>query len=164
MIHTLITTFHVSISPSHIEEGSKSHPIGYIYLLNRADVSISNPSTVDVFLTSDDPEIASVPEKITFPANAEYAKFDIVAGASGQTTILATINEHQGFTDIIIGSDEKILPGDLALELNLPSGKMHVNSEMPFSVFLKTIDNTDNGINDSTVIRAPYDIEIVFRL
>ena len=42
------------------------------------------------------------------------------------------------FQKIEIGTDETYLPDDLILELNLPTSEMHVNSEMPFSVYLKT--------------------------
>jgi len=152
---------HVSISPTQIEEGSKSHPIGYVYLLNRSGVSVTNPVAVDVMLTSDNPGIASVPEKVTFPANSEHVKFDITAGAVGKTTITASINGNQGFAEITVGSDDVQLPDNLTLELNFPTHKMHVNSEMPFSVFLKTIDQDGDEYDDSVVVRAPFDIEVV---
>jgi hypothetical protein len=51
-----------------------------------------------------------------------------------------------------IGTDETYLPDDLILELNLPTNNMHVNSEMPFTVFLKT--------DDGVIVRAPNDIDI----
>jgi hypothetical protein len=70
-----------------------------------------------------------------------------------KTTITATINEKQGFADISVGTDASILPDDLTLELHFPTDKMHVNSEMPFSVFLKT--------SEGVIIRAPYDIDIL---
>jgi hypothetical protein len=105
-----------------------------------------------VELTSDNPTIASVPEKITFPANASFAKFDITAGENGKTTITAKINEKIGFTDINVGTDDVFLPDDVQLELNIPTDQMHVNSEMPFSVFLKS---------EGIVLRAPYDIDVV---
>lgn len=152
---------YVVVNPSIIEEGSKSHPIGYVYLLNRSNIPVTNPMTVDVKLTSDNPEIASVPEKIVFPANAEYVKFDITSGIKGQTSISAAINNNSGFATINVGVNETFLPDNLILELNLPTDKMHVNSEMPFSVFLKTIDETDDDINDSVIVRAPYDIDII---
>ncbi|MDH3276845.1 MAG: hypothetical protein OEL77_00510 [Nitrosopumilus sp.] len=152
---------HISINPSHIEEGSKSHPIGYVYLLNRSNIPVTNPMTVDVMLTSDNPSIASVPEKITFPANAEYVQFDITTGKKGKTTITGSINNNLGFADINVGVNAEHLPDNLILELNLPTDKMHVNSEMPFSVFLRTIDETDDDIDDSTIVRVPYDIDVI---
>ena len=152
---------HVSINPSTIEEGSKSHPIGYVYLLNRSNIPVTNPMDVEVNLTSDNPAVASVPETITFPANAEYVNFDITSGVKGQTTISAAINNNSGFDSINVGVHETFLPDNLILELNLPTDKMHVNSEMPFSVFLRTIDETDDDINDSVIVRAPFAIDVI---
>ena len=94
---------HLSINPSNIEEGSKSHPIGYIYLLNRSNIPVTNPMTVDILLTSDNPAIASVPEKITFPADAEFVKFNITTGMKGKTSITGAINDNLGFADINVG-------------------------------------------------------------
>lgn len=143
---------HMAITPSAITSGSDDHQIGYIYFVNKNGVSIASPVDVDIILKSDDPSIASVPEKIFFPTNSEFAEFDIKSGQSGKTTITATLGDKSGFADIQIGADEKLLPDDLVLELNFPTNKMHVNSEMPFSVFLRT--------SDGTIIRAPYDIEV----
>ena len=50
-----------------------------------------------------------------------------------------------------VGGTADSLPDDIELTINLPTNNMHVNSEMPYSVFLKSGDN---------VIRAPYDIVI----
>jgi len=77
----------------------------------------------------------------------------ITGEKSGTTTITASLNGKTTFQKIEIGTDETYLPDDLILELNLPTTKMHVNSEMPFSVYLKTFD----GVS----VRAPYDIEIL---
>jgi hypothetical protein len=144
---------HLAITPSNVEEGSQSHPIGYVYILNKNGVPISSDVGVEVMLTSDNPSVASVPETIIFSANAEYAKFDVTTGINGKTTITATLSDQTGFTDILVGSDESQLPDDLVLELNLPTDKMHVNSVMPFSVFLRT--------SDGTVVRAPYDMDVM---
>ena len=146
-------TVHLAISPSVIPEGSETHPIGYVYILNKNGVAISTFTDVEITLISDNPSVASVPEKIIFPANADFAKFDIISGQNGQTTITAQIKNQIGFTDIRVGSDDARLPDDLVLELNIPTDKMHVNSEMPFSVVLKT--------SEGQIVRAPYDIEII---
>jgi len=143
---------HLSITPSTISDGSESHPIGYIYFLNKNGISVKAPIDVEIKLHSDNASIASVPDKVIFPAQAEYTTFDITAGQNGSTSITAAVADKQGFADITIGADDTPFPDDLILELNFPSDKMHVNSEMPFSVFLKT--------SDGTVVRAPYDIDI----
>jgi len=157
-------TIHLSITPSHVLDNSQPKSIGYIYILNTNGVSITPDSNVEITLISDNPSIASVPEKITFPADATFTKFDVTTGKVGQTTITATLNNKIGFADIRVGTDKDTLPDNVSLELNLPTNKMHVNSEMPFSVFLKTadeLDERDRVVTEGAVIRAPFDIEII---
>jgi len=144
----------LAISPSHLESGVAEHQVGYLYVISKHGVPITSSYDVPVSLNSDDPLIASVPKKIVLKANEEFASFSVVTGEkSGTTTITASLNGKTTFQKIEIGTDETYLPDDLILELNLPTTKMHVNSEMPFSVYLKTFD----GVS----VRAPYDIEIL---
>ena len=145
-------TVSLSITPSHIEENSNVNPIGYVYILNKNGVSITSATDVEVLLKSDNPSIASVPEKIIFPANAPFAKFDVTTGNAGKTNIIATLNDKTDFKEILVGSGSSRLPDDLILDLNFPTNKMHVNSQMPFTVFLKTVDGE--------VVRAPYDLSV----
>jgi len=157
-------TLHLSLTPSHVLDDSQSHSIGYIYILNKNGVSITSDFDVDIMLTSDNPTVATVPEKITFPADAYYAKFDVTTAGVGQTTITATLGDQLGFADIRVGTDKSTLPDNLSLVINLPTDNMHVNSVMPFSVFLKTadeLDERDRVVTEGAVIRAPYDIEII---
>jgi hypothetical protein len=139
----------LSISPSQIEEEPNANPIGYVYIVNRNGIPITSDSDVEITLISDDPNIASIPEKITFSANAGFSKFDIKAGIPGVTTITATLNDKVSFTDITVGTEGNFLPDDVVLELNIPTSKMHVNSVMPFSVYLRTLEGE--------IVRAPYD-------
>jgi len=144
----------LAISPSHLESGVAEHPVGYLYVLSKQGVPITSTYDVPVGLSSDDPGIASVPKKIVLKANEEFASFSVSTGEkSGKTTITATLNGKTTFQKIEIGTDKTYLPDDLILELNLPTTKMHVNSEMPFSVYLKT--------SDGVLVRAPHDIEIL---
>jgi hypothetical protein len=142
----------LSLSPSTIEEGAQGEPFGYVYIVNRNGIPITTDSDIEITLTSDNPQIASVPETITFPANASFTKFEIKTGISGTTTIVATQNDKTDFKDIVVGTVGSFLPDDVVLELNLPTSNMHVNSEMPFSIYLRT--------SDGEIIRAPYDIEV----
>jgi len=143
----------LAISPSHLESGVAEHSVGHLYLLSKLGVPITSSYDVSVSLNSDDPSIASVPKKITLKANEEFASFSVITGEkSGKTTITATLNEKTTFQQIEIGTDKTYLPDDLILELNLPTNEMHVNSKMPFSVYLKTLDGV--------LVRAPHDIEI----
>ncbi|NOS62338.1 MAG: hypothetical protein HOO66_04795 [Nitrosarchaeum sp.] len=143
----------LAISPSHIEEGPAEHPIGYLYVLSKNGVPITSSRDVTITLSSDDPLIASVPEKIILKANEEYASFDVTTGILiGDTVITATLNSKTTFQEIQVGNAETHLPDDLILELNIPTDEMHVNSKMPFSVYLRTFDGY--------VIRAPFDIDV----
>jgi len=146
-------SIYLSISPAHIEEQPNANPIGYVYIVNRAGIPITSDFDVEITLTSDDPLIASVPETITFSGNAGFSKFDITVGGPGTSTIVATLNDKTAFADITVGVLDDFLPDDLVLELNLPTSKMHVNTVMPFSVYLRTADGE--------IVRAPYDIEIL---
>lgn len=143
----------LAISPSHIEEGSSAHHIGYLYVLSKNGIPITSSQDVLISLSSDDPLIASVPEKIILKANEEYASFDVTTGTlTGNTVITATLHSKTTFQEIQVGNAETHLPDDLILELNLPTDEMHVNSKMPFSVYLRT--------SDGYVIRAPFDIDV----
>ncbi len=143
----------LAISPSHIEEGPFEHPIGYLYVLSKNGVPITSSNDVSISLNSDNPAIASVPEKIILKANEEYASFDVTTGTlTGDVVITATLNSKTTFQEIHIGNAEIHLPDDLVLELNIPTDEMHVNSKMPFSVYLRN--------SEDYVIRAPFDIDV----
>jgi len=143
----------LAISPSHIEEGIADHHIGYIYVLSKNGVPITSSQDVPLMLISEHPEIASVPKTVILKANEEYATFDVATGIlGGETTITATLNGKTTFQKIQVGNNETHLPDNMTLELNLPTNEMHVNSEMPFSVYLKTFDDQ--------VVRAPFDIDV----
>ena len=144
----------LAISPDHLESGVAEHPVGFLYVLSKHGVPITSTYDVPVSLSSDDPSIASVPDKIILNANKEFVTFPITTSEkSGKTIITANLNGKDTFQKIEVGTDKTYLPDNLILELNLPTTEMHVNSEMPFSVYLKTLDGV--------LIRAPYDVEIL---
>ena len=143
----------LAISPSHIEEGPFEHPIGYLYVLSKNGVPITSSNDVSISLNSDNPAIASVPEKIILKANEEYTSFDVTTGTlTGDAVITATLNSKTTFQEIHVGNAETHLPDDFVLELNIPTDEMHVNSKMPFSVYLRN--------SEDYVIRAPFDIDV----
>ena len=146
-------SINLSISPSVIEENPGSGPIGYVYIVNKNGIPITSDKEIEISLTSDNSQIASVPQKINFPENGSYAKFEIKIGNPGKTTITAQLEDKVSFKEINVGTGDNFLPDDVTLELNLPTSNMHVNSEMPFSVYLKN--------SEGEIIRAPRDIEIL---
>jgi hypothetical protein len=144
----------LAISPDHLESGIAEHQVGYLYVLSKHGVPITSTYDVPVSLSSEDPAVASVPKKAILKANEEFVSFPVITGEkSGKTTITASLNGKTTFQKIEIGTDETYLPDDLILELNLPTNEMHVNSEMPFSVYLKTTNDV--------LVRAPNDVEII---
>ena len=143
----------LAITPSHIEQGASEHHIGYLYVLGKSGIPITSSYDVSIQLSSDNPQIASVPEMVVFKANEEYATFDVTTGTlTGDTIITATLNSKTDYQQIQVGNAETHLPDDLILELNIPTENMHVNSAMPFSVYLKTLGGN--------VTRAPFDIDV----
>jgi hypothetical protein len=144
----------LAISPSHLESGMAEHEVGYLFVLSKQGVPITSSYDVPISLSSDDPLIASVPDKIILKANEEFASFPVTVGEkSGSTTVTANLDGKITYQKIEIGTDESYLPDDLVLELNLPTTNMHVNSQMPFTVFLKTYDGD--------IVRAPVDIDVL---
>jgi hypothetical protein len=144
----------LAISPDHLENGVAEHSVGYLYVLSKHGVPITSSYDVPVSLNSDDPSIASVPKKAILKANEEFVSFPVTTSEnSGKTTITASLNGKTTFQKIEVGTDETYLPDDLVLELNLPTSEMHVNSEMPFSIYFTT--------SDGVIVRAPNDIDIL---
>ena len=143
----------ISLSPSNVDELNSVHSIGYVNLVNKNGMAIKAPQDIAVGLESDDPSIASVPLVITIPKDHNYANFDIKTGdKNGETIISSLFNDKIDFKTFHVGGIDDSMPDDVSLKINLPTHNMHVNSEMPFSIFLQR--------TDGEIIRAPYDIEI----
>ncbi len=142
----------IQLAPSHVDTKNSVLPIGYINLVNTKGVAVKAPVDLLIQLESDDPEIASVPSSVTILKDHNYAKFDVTVGKiDGETSLSSLFNGKINYKIFKVGGTADSLPDDIELMINLPTTNMHVNSEMPFSVFLKSGDN---------VIRAPYDIVI----
>lgn len=143
----------ISLSPSQVDEHNTSHQIGYVNLVNINGMAVKATQDFAVGLESDDPDIASVPASVIIKEDHNFAVFDIKTGdKDGKTTITSFFNDKIDFTSIKVGGSEESMPDDIDLVINLPTENMHVNSEMPFSVFVET--------SDGSIIRAPYDIEV----
>ena len=151
---TITENLHVNIqlAPSHVDTKNSVLPIGYINLVNNKGIAVKAPVDILIELESDDPEIASIPPNVTILKDHNYAKFDVTVGnIDGETTVSSLFNGKIDYHIFKVGGTADSLPDDIELVINLPTHNMHVNSEMPYSIFLKSDDN---------VIRAPYDIVI----
>jgi hypothetical protein len=143
----------ISLSPSNVDELNSMHSVGYVNLVNKNGMAVKAPQDIAIGLESDDPSIASVPPVVTIPRDHNYAIFDIKTGdKNGETIISSLFNDKIDYKTFHVGGIDDSMPDDVSLKINLPTHNMHVNSEMPFSVFLQR--------NDGEIIRAPYDIEI----
>lgn len=145
----------VRLAPSQIENKEGIHSIGYVNLINRAGIPVKPQQDVTIRLTSSYPDIASVPEFVTIKSDEMYTAFDIqTSNNKGTTAIFANFNGQTVFEELLVGENDSDLPDNLKLIVHLSSKEMHVNSEMPFSVFLQD--------DDGNVVQAPYDIPITF--
>jgi hypothetical protein len=143
----------ISLSPSNVDEYNSVHSVGYVNLVNKNGMAVKALQDIAIGLESDDPSIASVPPVVTIPKDHNYAIFDIKTGdKNGETVISSLFNDKIDYKTFHVGGIDDSMPDDVSLKINLPTHNMHVNSEMPFSVFLQR--------TDGEIIRAPYDIEI----
>ena len=145
----------VRLAPSQIEAEQGTYSIGYVNFINRAGIPVKPQQDVTIRLTSAYPDIASVPEFVTIKADDLYAMFDVkISDKKGTTAIFANFNDQTVFEELVVGENEGELPDNIELVIHLPAKEMHVDSEMPFSVFLQSIDGD--------VVQAPFDIPIKF--
>ncbi|MGI0097966.1 MAG: hypothetical protein ACREAJ_06220, partial [Nitrosopumilaceae archaeon] len=143
----------LSLSPSHVDEHNSTHSVGYVNLVSKNGLAVKAPQDIAVGLESDDPSIVSVPTSVIIPKGHNFAIFDIQTGdKDGETTISTLFNDKIDFKNLKVGGSDDSMPDGINLKINFPTNNMHVNSEMPFSVYLQT--------SDGDIIRAPYDIEI----
>jgi len=143
----------ISLSPSQVDKLNSIHQVGYVNLVNKNGFAVKAPQDIAIGLESDDPSIASVPPAVTIKKDHNFGIFEIKTGDKNGETIISTLfNDKIDFEKFKVGGSDNSMPDDISLKLNFPTNNMHVNSEMPFSVYLQS--------DDGDVIRAPYDIDI----
>ncbi|MGI0004463.1 MAG: hypothetical protein ACREAX_04110, partial [Candidatus Nitrosotenuis sp.] len=104
-------------------------------------------------LESSNPDVAIVPPEITIPKNSEFAVFDIITNnKAGSAKIFASFEDKDDFDTVNVGDIYADLQNDLSLVINLPTNEMNVDSEMPFSLYLRN--------SDGQITQAPFDIPI----
>src|SRR3990172_10122535 len=131
----------LSLSPSHVDEHNSAHSVGYVNLVNKNGLAIKAPQDFAIGLESDDPSIVSVPTSVTIPKGHNFVIFDIQTGdKNGETTISTLFNDQIDFKNFKVGGADDSMPDGISIKINFPTNNMHVNSEMPFSVYLQTSD------------------------
>ncbi|TBR25766.1 MAG: hypothetical protein EPO63_01315, partial [Candidatus Nitrosotenuis sp.] len=128
------TNLVIKLAPSVIESGENTHQLGHVGFTNKYGSLIKVAKDTTVNLESEDQSIATVPDKITIPANSQFMTFDVkTTSNSGTTKIFASFGDERVFDTLIVGRTQDEIKNDLKLVVNLPTGEMNVNSEMPFS-------------------------------
>ncbi len=146
-------TLQVKVSPTKIESTSGPHSIGYVGLTNSYGNLMKLPRDVVINLDSSDPSVVAVPKEITIAKNAEFAIFDITTNdKAGSAKIFASFEGKHNFDTVTVGDKYADLQNDLSLVINLPTNEMNVDSEMPFSLYLRN--------SDGQITQAPFDIPI----
>lgn len=141
----------VKLAPSSVESGENTHKIGHVgFTKGESLIKVSKDTTVN--LESDNPDVV-VPPQVTIPAGSQFATFDVkTTSNSGTAKIFASFGEDIAFDTLTIGGNHDDVENDLNLVVNIPTGEMNVNSEMPFSFYLQN----SNG----AITQAPFDIDI----
>ena len=153
---------YLAITPSHIERQSGTHNIGYVSLINKQGISVSDTQNTEIFLSSSDPQIATVPKMITLDAGSKFVQFPVTtSGQSGQTVITASIGEFSSSQKLDVGFVNKDIRPGTSLEIVIPSEKMLINSVMPFSVYLKSPDGKFQKAYNDIKIDLEYNDDLV---
>jgi len=147
-------TIQLHISPSQIEGGTAVHPIGYINIVNDDGFPILTLSDLAIDLISEDPSIASVPSEVVISQSQDYVKFDVNVGEQEGTTIIHAIFQDQRVSQKFrVGGINVGVPIDTDLKIHLPVSEMHVDTQVPISVFLE---------HDGAILQTPKDIKVRF--
>ncbi|QLH09013.1 hypothetical protein [Candidatus Nitrosotenuis sp. DW1] len=142
----------LKISPSNVEAGDRQHKIGYVGFVNKYENPVKISKDVTIQLESNNEAVASVPAQVTIYADSEFASFDIMTtNTAGSAKISASYDDKKSFDTIFVGTSDDFA-NDIRLVINLPTGEMNVNSEMPFSLYLQN--------SDGDITQAPFDIGI----
>jgi hypothetical protein len=146
-------TLDVEVSPTNIVATNGPHSIGYVGFTNGYGNLMKLSNDAIIRLESTNPGVVTVPPQITVPKDSEFAVFDIVTnGKAGSAMIFASFGAKTDFDTVTVGDSYDGLQSDLSLVINLPTNEMNIDSEMPFSLYLKN--------SDGEIIQAPFDIPI----
>jgi hypothetical protein len=145
----------LGLSPSVVEHGLVSYDLGYVQLIsNMTGEPVLATRDIEIELSSRNPKVASVPPTVVILAGSDYAQFTVgVSDLVGEADISALFGNHidtKTFKVVEAGSQ---IPNDIALTVDLPTEKMQIGSEMPFSVYLE---------NNGEIMQAPEDVLVTF--
>lgn len=152
----------LNFAPSIVETGKAVYPAGFVRLVsNMTGGPALAPRDLEVELLSKDTSIALVPPRVVIPAGSDYARFDIDVGyVTGETEISALFGNQITSKNFKVVEAASLVQKNLDITINLPSDKMQVDSEMPFSVYLENNGNILQASEDM-VVRFDYERSLV---
>jgi hypothetical protein len=152
----------LNFAPSIVETGKAVYPAGFVRLVsNMTGGPVLAPRDLEIELLSKDASIALVPPRVVIPAGSDYARFDIDVGyVPGETEISALFGNQITSKNFKVVEAASLVQKNLDLVINLPSDKMQVDSEMPFSVYLENNGNILQASEDM-VVRFNYERSLV---
>ena len=124
---------------------------GYIGVNNNEHRGIFAPSDMEIELSSNNPEIIKVSSRAVIKENEPYANFNLIlTGQEGTAEISAVFQDQTVTQTVSVGSESGDVPVDVELVIMFPTDNANINSKVPFSVFIRTIDGP--------ALQAPVDI------
>ena len=124
---------------------------GYIGVSNNEGQGIFAPSEMKIELTSSNPEIIKVSPRVIIKQNESYANFNLILSGHEGFSEISAVFQDQTVTQIVsVGAVSGDVPVDVELVIMFPTNNANINSKIPFSVFLRTV----NG----PALQAPLDI------
>lgn len=149
-------------TPSVVDAKEGSYSIGFVNIANAKGDPILAKGDVEITLVSKNPSIATVVPKVVIPEGQHYANFDVTLGnTTGDVEISATFEDQIVSQNLIVGSTPSKFPDSLQLEILTPTTNMHVNTEMPLSVLLKSSDGTIIPAAEDIVVTLDYEESLI---
>ncbi len=152
----------LNFAPSIVETGKAVYPVGFVKLVsNITGGPVLAPRDLEVELLSKDTSIALVPPRVVIPAGSDYARFNVDVGyVTGETEVSALFGNQIVSKNFKVVEAANLVQKNFDIVINLPSDKMQVQAEMPFSVYLENNGNIVQAAEDLTV-RFDYERSLV---
>ena len=149
------------IAPDKIARQFDSLPIGYVNIVNEEGIPLVAKDDLEINLKSSQPLTATVPKKIVIPAGQSYVNFDISTIREGDVEISASFEDQVVSAMLKIGGAKQISGDFLKLKIQLPTSEGHLNTEMPFAVYLEDIDGDAIAPSKDLTVNITYEKKLI---
>jgi len=143
----------LSVIPDNYPTQKSLLSTGYIGVSNNEGQGIFAPSDMEVELKSSNTEIIKVSPRAVIKENEPFANFNLILSGQEGTSEITAIFQDQTITQTVsVGAVSGDVPVDVELVIMFPTENANINSKIPFSVFLRTV----NG----PALQAPVDVVV----